>query len=320
MDAHQLFWNYRMDILPITDEYPDNKTRKLVALMKRETKENRETKDGETKDGETKDGETTDELTDSDTVPMIPLKQTQSIDKKNAAIANCDTLFVNHSWHKNQINNIALCTQCSVDMQWVKVVASSIDGLVSDEFCMIQANNTRHVHVIGGVERFIQVFANPPGEVTTFSWRLASKKAIHVTDLKAVLQKMAPPESKKQVTDAPLLLLMVACSIGIPTRKMYNSVTFLTRWKNYRYKTLSNRSIITTVLRDKFSSIVKIGIESRQLLNEYTRHSHLFSTESTATTVEHYFFDKWYSYPSPDEMQHLLERVVVLKEFIVMNP
>lgn len=322
MDAHQLFWDYHVNnILPRTDEYSDNKTQKLVALMKSEsTGETKEVEVSETlKDSETVSETDRETLMDSETVetvPMTPQKRRPSIDTKSAAIAKCDTLCVNHGWHKNQINNIAKNTHCTVDMQWVKAVASSVIGEISNDFCMIHDSN-RHVHVIGGVKQFLQAFNNPLGEVTTFSWTINSQKAIHVTDFKAALQKMAPPESEKQVMDAPLLLLMIACSIGLPTKKMYNSVTFLTRWKNYRYKILSNRSIITTILRDKFSSIAKIGIESKQLLDEYTHHSHLFSTNSTATTVKNYFFDEWYSYPSPTEMQHLLERVVVLKESLL---
>jgi hypothetical protein len=288
MDAHQLFWDYHVNnILPRTDEYSDNKTQKLVALMKSEST------------GETKEVEVISEtLTDS------------------AAIAKCDVLFVNRGWHKNQINNIAKNTHCTVDMPWVKAVASSVIGEISNDFCMIHDSN-RHVHVIGGVKQFLQAFNNPLGEVTTFSWTINSQKAIHVTDFKAALQKMAPPDSVNQVMDAPLLLLMIACSIGLPTKKLYNSVTFLTHWKKYKYKLLSDRSIITTVLRDKFSSIAKIGIESQQLLDEYTHHNHLFSINSRATTVTNYFFDEWYSYPSPTEMQHLLERVVVLKESLL---
>ena len=80
---------------------------------------------------------------------------------------------------------------------------------------------------------------------------------------------------------------------------------------------MTEKNITTTLLRDKFGTLEKVGVESKQLLEEYSKNIGLFSPEEQSdATVEQYFWEQWYSYPSPIEIKHLLVRATELKDLL----
>ena len=259
---------------------------------------------------------------------------------------NCDSLFVNTRWQLEQLNNIAKYTKSVVCMTWVKAVASQVRGATGSGFMALH-DSDRHVHVVGNVSKCLELLLNEPAHrieevgdhvevtpskvVTTFSWTINSPSAIHIQDLQLAMRKVTKckkflmrklttvqliAEWNKPVQrddDTPILLLMEACSIGLPTKKMFKSSEFLQRWENYRFKEVCEKNIIITILRDKFGTLEQIGVEATQLLEQYSSNKELFSTKVVVDQYYPYFFNQWYSYPSPTEMPNLLHRVTVLK-------
>tara|TARA_B110000091_G_C13793743_1_gene466862 strand:+ start:75 stop:1118 length:1044 start_codon:yes stop_codon:yes gene_type:complete len=335
MDAYQIFWDYHSrNKKPTVTKNMQPHTLKLVNLIQNTFP--------------TRVG-----TLEPPTAPNSPLEGPigyQGETKDSDPVAHCDRLFVNKKWHQSQINNLAKYTRSVVCMKWVKAVASKVQGPIVGGFVALH-DSDRHLHVIGGgVETFLELLftasahqiepsngkllVTPSQVVTTFSWSTTSTNAIHIQDLqlamtkqthckKFIVKKTSSKEQmsewkqkpqKRVVDESPFLLLMVACSIGIPTKQLYKSHEFIQRWENYRFKSVSEATIITTILRDKFGTLEKMGVESTQLLDEYLKQIALFSpVEQSITTVDKYFWDQWYSYPSPFEMKHLLHRVTVLK-------
>lgn len=259
---------------------------------------------------------------------------------------DCDSLFVNTRWQLEQLNNIAKYTKSVVCMTWVQAVASKVRGASGSGFMALH-DSDRHVHVVGNVSKCLELLLNEPAHrieevgdhvevtpskvVTTFSWTINSPSAIHIQDLQLAMRKVTTGKKfimRKLTTvqliaewnnprqgddDTPILLLMVACSIGLPTKKMFKSSEFLQRWENYRFKEVCEKNIIITILRDKFGTLEQIGVEATQLLEQYSSNRELFATKVVVDQYYPYFFDQWYSSPSPTEMPNLLHRVTVLK-------
>lgn len=329
MEAHQIFWNYheRKEVA-VENLKMDQRTLKLVRMMR------------------SKEGET-DPQKEAKTAPNSPNGKPAPISSDSLSL--CDSLFVNKKWHQSQINNIAKYTDSMVGMNWVRAVASQVDGPGPPGFVALH-DSARHVHVVGGgVRKLLELLITVQGHrmdsvngaifvtaspfVTTFAWSTLSQSAIHIQDFQLALKKQtAAPifhrkslssleqlrEWKKKpkvqpVDDSSIVLLMVACSIGLPTKKMFNSTEFLRRWKNYRFKNVCQKNIEMTILRDKFGTLEKVGVESKQLVEEYAKNIDLFETEATHfSSVDQYFFEEWYSYPSPLEMTQLLGRATAL--------
>ena len=285
------------------------------------------------------------------TAPSSPNLSSET--KEQNTIVLCDSLFINKRWHQSQVNNLANYTNSMVCMSWVKAVASRVRGSDGSGFVALH-DSDRHIHVVGGgVFKCLELLltasayrieaANgaleviPSNSVTTFSWSVNSTKAIHIQDLQLAMVQQTRNKKfvRKKLTSAaleaewrrhpqvrgldesPFLLLMVACSIGLPITKLFKSHEFIQRWENYRFKAVTEPNITTALLRDKFGTLEKVGIESKQLLEEYSKHIELFSPEEQSdATVDQYFWEQWYSYPSPIEIKHLLARATELKDLL----
>jgi hypothetical protein len=325
MDAHQIFWNWHNDLSrPTTGlDKTTGKLAQLIELMHTDTKKSKGETKGETK-GESKESkeetkEYNDELTDTelsdpDTEYVEPTRHAILAEKPDAILAEtikCDSLFINRPWNRHQVDNIAKCTCTRVEMNWVKAVASKVVGASTTGYLLLH-DSERHVHHVGGgVANFLQLFSVQNNDnITTFSWTQNSTHAIHIQQLQLAMC---------QLSNAPMLLLMIACSVGLPTTRMFSSTEFLEQWKRYRFHNLTEDTIIKTILRDHFS-VVRIGVESKQLVDEYIQNIQLFSIDSSDTlSVDTFFMEQWYSYPSEEEIKHLLRRTRTLKNILLKS-
>lgn len=241
---------------------------------------------------------------------------------KEDAVLLCDTLFEG-SFHKSRLISLAKLLKAEVKMDWVKAVASKVVGRNDPKgFCMLDDRDTykdRHIHYYGGIEKFINLYQTLDEEsVVTFSLQ-NSNFAIHLTDFKtSMTNKLARSTLTKSLIDDSLSLTMLACSIGLPLRKMYTPDIFMSKWKTSRFKHVNRANIVRLILRDLLDGEQVVGNETTQLLLDYEKKQHLFTVDINKTNqVSTYFYNQWYSYPTTPELSDILVRLNAIKKKIL---
>ena len=211
---------------------------------------------------------------------------------------------------KKSIGVLVSMLSTTVPIAWVRECASSLyinipfgEKIDQEAFVLLQNGNKRHVHhVDNSVSKFLHTLAQVlTGTVTnTVTWQFSdSAHAIHMKKLAEALQRKCPLN--------PLAFLIFACSLGIPTTRLMKTRDCLTRWKKFNH--LSQDVVVKMLLRPKFDTEANEN-EAVVLLNEYAKHIQEFvPLEVNSNTVENYFYQKYYSYPTPDEMKYIWDRI-----------
>lgn len=221
----------------------------------------------------------------------------------------CNAYFLFKS--KTRIQTLATYLQAVVKMDWVKAVASLLvayDEPVVEKDFELYSDSRRHVHMAGPTPcHFVEALNNP--DCKTFSWSVRDDTAYHLEgirhDLRPVLSKNNP-----DVTAFVILL----CSIGLPTHKMYTPKSFLEHWRSYRYKRLTNANVVRTICRPLFPKPENIPyeLEIDFLLEKYDNQAN--HIVDAAETVETYMFQHWYSRPTVSVLSQLVDSANAIKD------
>lgn len=211
---------------------------------------------------------------------------------------------------KKSIGVLVSMLGASVPSAWVRECASSLEvdipfseKINRNAFVLLQEGNNRHVHHIdNSVANFLHRLSQFLfGNVTnTITWQFSdSQKAIHMKQLADALRQKCPKN--------PLAFIIFACSLGIPTTRLMKTRDFLTRWKKFNH--LSQSVVIKMLLRPKFET-ENTENEAIILLNEYVKHIEEFvPVQINSNTIEKYFYETYYSYPTPNEMKYIWDRI-----------
>ena len=211
---------------------------------------------------------------------------------------------------KKSIGVLVSMVDASVPIAWVRECASNLfvnipfaEKIDQEAFILLQDGNKRHVHHIdNSVAKFLHTLTQfLVGDIsTTTTWQFSdSQKAIHMKKLADALKQKCPKN--------PLAFIIFACSLGIPTTRLMKTRDFLTRWK--RFDHLSQDIVIKMLLRSKFKTETTEN-EAVILIQEYTKHIQEFvPIEVNSNTIEKYFYETYYSYPTPEEMKFIWDRI-----------
>jgi len=211
---------------------------------------------------------------------------------------------------KKSIGVLVSIVDTSVPIAWVRECASSLnvnipfsEKIDQEAFILLQDGNKRHVHHIdNSVANFLNTLSHilVRDTSTTITWQFSdSQKAIHMKKLADALRQKCPKN--------PLAFIIFACSLGIPTTRLMKTRDFLTRWK--RFDHLSQDVVIKMLLRSKFKTETTEN-EAVILLQEYTKHiQEFYPIEVNSNSIEKYFYETYYSYPTPDEMKYIWDRI-----------
>ena len=211
---------------------------------------------------------------------------------------------------KKSIGVLVSMLSATVPADWVRECASNLiinvpfsEKINQNAFVLLQDGNKRHVHHIdNSVAKFLHTLSKfLVGEIpNTITWQFSdSKKAIHIQKLADALRNKCPQK--------PLAFIIFACSLGIPTTRLMKTRDFLTRWKQFNH--LSQDVVIKMLLRPKFQTETTEN-EAVILLNKYVTHIQEFvPIEVNSNTIEKYFYERYYSYPTPDEMKFIWDRI-----------
>tara|TARA_B110000285_G_scaffold234688_1_gene312540 strand:+ start:1562 stop:2710 length:1149 start_codon:yes stop_codon:yes gene_type:complete len=211
---------------------------------------------------------------------------------------------------KRSIGVLVSMLSATVPADWVRECASNLimnvpfsEKIEQKSFVLLQDGNKRHVHHIdNSVAKFLHTLSQILVEEipNTITWQFSdSKKAIHMNKLADTLRKKCPK--------TPLAFIIFACALGIPTTKLMKTRDFLTRWKQFNH--LSQDVVIKMLLRPIFETETMEN-EAVILLNKYVTHIQEFvPIEVNSNTIEKYFYERYYSYPTPDEMKFIWDRI-----------
>jgi len=213
----------------------------------------------------------------------------------------CDHFFYNKSSHK--IDALAKHLGARVSMEWVKACASKVDPPNSMQLEMLDETSDRHIHVVEpSISIFLKLLQTNPQTTITFSRTPAARYAIHLPILYKQLKKIC--------TNKPVLWLMIACSIGIPTHGLYTPQKFLCKWKKEpNRKILNNDNVILSILRPIIRTNGIKETEITQLVHNFQNMETDFKNTDPVITIDDYMFKRIYTYPTAREIQHLVDRV-----------
>tara|TARA_B110000008_G_scaffold115509_1_gene118250 strand:+ start:5078 stop:6109 length:1032 start_codon:yes stop_codon:yes gene_type:complete len=209
--------------------------------------------------------------------------------------AECNDYFL----HKSRSRIMTLVHDLGVEskMTWVRFVASRVEcgeDYNRADFRLLSDTSLRHVHVSSSnICDFLQALTRD--EVKTFSWDLAHKNVINLSKMRLAL---------KNIASDPNTMVVILCSIGLPTFKLYNPVDFLKEWRSFRFKRVTNSNVVKTALRPLFSQIAMKN-DLNDLLLQYS--SKTLSVEESPRTVDLYMFKHWYSYPPASVLEQLVD-------------
>ena len=211
---------------------------------------------------------------------------------------------------KKSIGVLVSMLSATVPADWVRECASNLiinvpfsEKINQNAFVLLQDGNKRHVHHIdNSVAKFLHTLSQfVAGDMSnTITWQFSdSKKAIHIQKLADALRKKCPQN--------PLAFIIFACALGIPTTRLMKTRDFLTRWKQFNH--LSQEVVIKMLLRPKFQTETTEN-EAVILFNKYVTHIQEFvPIEVNSNTIEKYFYERYYSYPTPNEMKFIWDRI-----------
>jgi len=265
------------------------------------------------------------------TVGAVPQTSMETGVCKKKAVLVCDTLFLG-SFHRQRLLSLAKVMNAVVDMDWVRAVASTVVGMDDPTgFVMLDDRHKykdRHVHYRGGVRQCIELYQTMgDNSVITFSLE-NSEFAIHMSDFRTgmirQLGQSGTQHKSETLVGESLSLVMVACSIGLPLRKLYTPSNFMSKWKKFRFFNVNRDNVVRTVLRDLLGSEPVVGNETTQLLLQYEQKQQMFAvgienSNTTRQSVSTYFYNQWYSYPSKTELSTILLRLNAIKQFCFLN-
>jgi len=258
-------------------------------------------------------------------------KSDTDVDELTAQMADmtmatsADTLMADKS--KPRVHSLAHKTNSLVSMDWVRACASRLVAeaplyedqvLDRDSFVLIHRDTSdRHVHhvnssIVDFVKELRQERKDAKGRQLTITWqfsydvfRAPIKHAIHLQKFKSALTELCPNHWFE--------FLIFVCSIGIPIHGLMKSNEILKYWK--KYSVLSQENIVKILLRPRFETSVS-DIEINELVRLYRENHSDFSRHLAPKSVgpldqyiEQYFFQAFYAYPSPDEIEHLWKHI-----------
>lgn len=206
---------------------------------------------------------------------------------------------------QTRVQALSAILHATVDIRWVHAVASKVVG--DDEDIKlgkyeILTDSDRHIHrVSASVSTFLQSLAG--NTVKTFSFHEDAPDAIHLPTFRKALRAF---------TNDIVPFTIVACSIGMPTYKMYSPATFLKTWRRYRFQNITHDTVIKTILRPICQKYARDNAEIAQLLNEYSARP---SVSRTATaTVDEFFFKHWFSYATAEQLESIADKANAMKQ------
>ena len=204
---------------------------------------------------------------------------------------------------RTRIESLAKFLSCYVKTSWIKMVASNVISdrdVDTSEYRMYKGTN-RFVHRISpSVCEFLKAYQDPM--IKTFSFTKDSNHAFYLHKMRPKLDKFISEESDS------IILLLIICSIGLPTFKLYTPVSFLKNWVKHRFKEITNDHVILNAVRPymKKTSESKT-LELAHVLTFYKTESSNFEIQETPDNVEMYMFKHWYSYPSVNILRQLVD-------------
>lgn len=295
MDAYQIFCRYLQD--PTWNDFDD--------ILK-------STKDADIFGLVSKMAEERDQLTSKLAhthieTPKKPSKQSTGFLNAQEARLLSNTSMAPKS--ARRISSLCKYLNVHVPMDWVRAFASRVTGSSTVDRYQTLRDSDSHVHIVSNnVIDFLKMMdlSQPGKNITTWSWSDGSVTAIHIQKLKNVL-RLKFPETE------PTVSFTFLCSIGLPYHEMFKPKDFIVSFKKYRFKYLTNETIIKTCLR-KIIQIEKVNpkTESMQLIEEYDSKKHLLASLTPATSVEQYVFKHWYSWPEASTLPSILDQVKIL--------
>jgi len=223
---------------------------------------------------------------------------------------SADEYMVGHS--KRDLHTMADMIRAHVSMDWVKQCASTLQASTRTpvdeyEFVLLRSASDRHVHhVNGSVIAFLNALSasskTENGFPQTVTWQFSqeSKSAIHLTKFRNGAARLCP--------EHPMEFIVFACSIGIPIHELMKTRDIIQTWKSSRFKLFNQENIIKALLRRRFDSDAT-DIESNRLVRKYVENIDDFHVMEDAADIDQYFFKKFYSYPTADEIEHLANRI-----------
>ncbi len=216
-------------------------------------------------------------------------------------VAETNDVFIWKS--RTRIESLAKFLSCYVETKWVKTVASNVISdrdVNTDDYRMYKGTN-RFVHRISpSICEFLKAYQDPT--IKTFSFTKDSKHAFYLHKMRPKLNKFLSEDSDSVV------FLIILCSIGLPTFKLYTPMIFLKKWVKHRFKEITNDHVILNVVRPymkKTSENTKL--ELAHVITFYETESSNFEIRETPDNVEMYMFKHWYSYPSISILQQLVD-------------
>lgn len=222
--------------------------------------------------------------------------------------------LVMENYSKSSIRAMCRYLNCMVSAQWVRAVASDVLPGGSD-YPLLGLQSGRHVHHIDpSVRNFLQRLdapsQNAPSQTVTWQFAEGNKQVIHVSKLRRCLLALCPKNH--------MAFFILIGSIGLPLRDLLPgdsvfSPEIVDQWKQKRFAVLNRSNVTRLLLEPRFKIDTKLGSDTldNQLLNEYREHFDDFESAPVGNneSVDSYFVRNFYSYPRPDEMDHLLSRI-----------
>ena len=223
---------------------------------------------------------------------------------------SADEYMVGHS--KRDLHTMADMLRAHVPMLWVQQCASTLQTntqtpVDESEFVLLRSESDRHVHHINGsVIAFLKAVraggGTENGFPQTVTWQFSqeSESAIHLTKFRQGAARLCP--------EHPVEFIVFACSIGIPIHELLKTRDVIQTWKSSRFKLFNQENIVKVLLRRRFESEAT-DIESNRLVRKYVENIEDFHVSEDPVDIDQYFFKKFYSYPTADEIKHLANRI-----------
>tara|TARA_B110000208_G_scaffold92262_1_gene116084 strand:+ start:209 stop:1246 length:1038 start_codon:yes stop_codon:yes gene_type:complete len=253
----------------------------------------------------------------------------------------------NSEFSVSQLLSTARIFKSLVTFEWVQSVAMKVTGRIPNTtgwpYLADQPSTwTSHYHHRQSLQLFIQLFTYvkididngvlfSPSEHYTFTFNqqkgITGKSVIHINNFKIALYNFLMRKTTKErakkleaITkkQEALLLLIIACSIGLPTRNFTKAYDFFViYYKNYTL--VNDDNIIRTLLNSNGFFVDEIKEYGNRTLELWEMYKKQFPHFKPTVSMDASITETLYSYPTPVELRHIVPRAMSIMQLLTNN-